>query len=839
MRLSGVGLSGTIPSELGNLANLTVLDLSRNQLGGTIPSQLGDLAGLSQLWLINNQLTGPIPPELGDLANLSRLWLGDNRLTGQIPPELGGLTNLTWLYLHGNQLSGQIPPELASAASLQYLYLQGNKLSGPIPTELANLANLRQLFLHVNQLSGPIPPELGNLSNLTKLALRNNHLSGPIPRELGNLSNLTELYLSGNQLSGPIPPELGSLSNLVMLWLQANQLSGPIPPELGNLSDLVTLYLGGLSTCLPEAVRLLLPNLRGTDIGRLPACSGEDLVLTVDGDPQIYNDNVFVLPVAEDLATDELPLRDYVARFFEHFDDEFDFLILVSNLDYWSDQRGYSGIYAAVMNDVEGIGQPVFSNAGGWGSEGALQGVIHLENFDSISKGPSLHELIHRWANRIIPGPGAHWGFSSANGQLGGFDIAELVDHGDGQYSAGFFGSEGVASNWLPYSPIELYLAGLLPPEEIPDLWVAEDGDWLLTEDGYSVRADDGDPIFAASQVRTYSIGDIVSHHGRRFPDASQAQRDFRAAAILLIDENHPAVRWLLDQVSSDIASFSYAGMDGDDESYNFYEATGGRATIAMDDLSQFKKAPQRVTEPSVPTGLTAMVNGRTQLDLSWSSPSNNGGAVIAGYRIEVSPDSSAWSDLVTNTGSIATTYSHSGLEPGTTRHYRVSAINSAGTGLPSGIATATTTSADAPDFPTTETGSRNVLEGTPEGGRIGTPVVATHPEGETLTYTLDGDDAASFDIDGPTGQITVGTGTMLVTGDAYTVDVTANGSSGASATISVTIIVTSLFDEYDSDGDQAISKNEAISAVRDYFAGGLTKEQTIAVIRLYFASIG
>ena len=36
-----------------------------------------------------------------------------------------------------------------------------------------------------------------------------------------------------------------------------------------------------------------------------------------------------------------------------------------------------------------------------------------------------------------------------------------------------------------------------------------------------------------------------------------------------------------------------------------------------------------------------------------------------------------------------------------------------------------------------------------------------------------------------------------------------------------------------------AISKHEAIAAVRDYFSGNLTKEQTIAVIRLYFVSGG
>ena len=45
------------------------------------------------------------------------------------------------------------------------------------------------------------------------------------------------------------------------------------------------------------------------------------------------------------------------------------------------------------------------------------------------------------------------------------------------------------------------------------------------------------------------------------------------------------------------------------------------------------------------------------------------------------------------DTGSASTSYTHSGLTAGSTRHYRVSAINSAGTGSASGSASATTDS--------------------------------------------------------------------------------------------------------------------------------------------------
>ena len=91
------------------------------------------------------------------------------------------------------------------------------------------------------------------------------------------------------------------------------------------------------------------------------------------------------------------------------------------------------------------------------------------------------------------------------------------------------------------------------------------------------------------------------------------------------------------------------------------------------------------------PTGLTATADGQTEIDLSWTAPSDDGGASITGYRIEVSTNGSSWSDLVANTSSIGTTYSHTGLTAGNTRHYRVSAINSTGTGTASIVATATT----------------------------------------------------------------------------------------------------------------------------------------------------
>jgi hypothetical protein len=170
---------------------------------------------VSQLGLMSNQLTGAIPAELGNLANLTVLDLQGNQLTGSIPPELGNLANLTTLEFHDNQLTGSIPPELGSLANLQRLALSDNQFTASIPLELGNLANLRYLYLTTNQLTGSIPPELGNLANLEHLYLNSNQLSGPIPAEIGSLTNLTYFYLYENPLTGLVPLLVAQRGGLV------------------------------------------------------------------------------------------------------------------------------------------------------------------------------------------------------------------------------------------------------------------------------------------------------------------------------------------------------------------------------------------------------------------------------------------------------------------------------------------------------------------------------------------------------------------------------------------------------------------------------------------------
>jgi hypothetical protein len=257
-------LHGTIPAELGNLAELERLVLTdhspgagRRFLHGEIPAELGKLTKLRELDLSGAAFSGVIPPDLGNLTKLRLLDLSDNGLEGRIPAELGNLAELRSLRISGWWgVTGEIPPELGNLTNLEILHLGESKLSGEVPPEIGHLENLRELFIvsyvglnkddirHPSKhLIGSIPRWLGSLKNLEKLGLEG-HFTGPIPRELGNLANLTHLSLHGLRLYGAIPSELQDLPNLHRLTLRRPcQSEQCVDVELCAASDAMFAWL--------------------------------------------------------------------------------------------------------------------------------------------------------------------------------------------------------------------------------------------------------------------------------------------------------------------------------------------------------------------------------------------------------------------------------------------------------------------------------------------------------------------------------------------------------------------------------------------------------------------
>src|SRR5438445_3192345 len=111
--------------------------------------------------------------------------------------------------------------------------------------------------------------------------------------------------------------------------------------------------------------------------------------------------------------------------------------------------------------------------------------------------------------------------------------------------------------------------------------------------------------------------------------------------------------------------------------------AIGLHSVSATDASANSASAQFTVTAtiPSAPTNLSATAVSPSQINLSWTAPTNNGGSAITGYKIERSTDGgTTWSTIVSSTAN--SWYSNYFLSANSTYTYRVSAINAIGTSV-------------------------------------------------------------------------------------------------------------------------------------------------------------
>ena len=79
---------------------------------------------------------------------------------------------------------------------------------------------------------------------------------------------------------------------------------------------------------------------------------------------------------------------------------------------------------------------------------------------------------------------------------------------------------------------------------------------------------------------------------------------------------------------------------------------------------------------PAAPGNVSASASGPSRIEVSWSAPKGE----VTGYEVEWSADGSgSWTAADPAHSGTATGYSDTGLDAGTTRHYRVRAVNGAG----------------------------------------------------------------------------------------------------------------------------------------------------------------
>ncbi|XP_077225762.1 uncharacterized protein LOC143858944 [Tasmannia lanceolata] len=175
-------LQGSIPLSLANCTKLLRLNLCRNNLTDTIPKQIIGFSSLSiALFLSQIFFTGSLPSEVGNLNILALLDVSQNKLSGEIPSTLANCKSMRALYMQDNAFRGDISSVFTTLTSIEVLDLSYNNFSGKIPKYLEGFKFLQCLNLSFNNFEGEVPKQgvFGNA--ITISVMGNDNLCGGIP----------------------------------------------------------------------------------------------------------------------------------------------------------------------------------------------------------------------------------------------------------------------------------------------------------------------------------------------------------------------------------------------------------------------------------------------------------------------------------------------------------------------------------------------------------------------------------------------------------------------------------------------------------------------------------
>ena len=282
LQLGGnIGITGQLPSDIGNLKNLQVLSLGETGIRESIPSSIGNLkelwyldlevlhlkgtlsllknlTKLTTIHLMSNQISGEIPHEFGEwFPRLVQLSLQNNLLSGTIPPSLGRLTKLQLLNLAGNrQLTGKLPISFKFLTMMQIIDISSTNLTGFSKgfhfnsTKLASFiaVNTPNFVCSIESLIDALNLNASK-NSLMQLNVQDSGIYGKFDRRndesnivngIFSFTRMTFLNLGGNEgITGTIPDPITSLSYLVNLNVSYNNLSGPFPASYLNKLEML------------------------------------------------------------------------------------------------------------------------------------------------------------------------------------------------------------------------------------------------------------------------------------------------------------------------------------------------------------------------------------------------------------------------------------------------------------------------------------------------------------------------------------------------------------------------------------------------------------------------
>ncbi|KAI4323986.1 hypothetical protein L6164_023555 [Bauhinia variegata] len=235
---------GNIPSSVGEMKQLWLLDWSQNYFTGELPEQLANnCTSLEDLMLSNNFLQGQIIRKasrwtlLDILTNTNTENEDDEDCHSTFRIQVGWSINhvdvedddkyvseeLDWEFYMGLD-NGGVQVEVEFRTKNNY-YSYGGKI----------LRNMTGLDLSCNELTGVIPTQIGYLQRIHALNLSPNFLSSSILNTFSNLTLMEGLDSSYNNLIGEIPYELSQFHSLAIFNVSYNNLG--ILPSSGKFAN--------------------------------------------------------------------------------------------------------------------------------------------------------------------------------------------------------------------------------------------------------------------------------------------------------------------------------------------------------------------------------------------------------------------------------------------------------------------------------------------------------------------------------------------------------------------------------------------------------------------------
>ena len=250
------------------------------------------------------------------------------------------------------------------------------------------------------------------------------------------------------------------------------------------------------------------------------------------------------------------PRKALAREFYRTHGDDYDFLVIFTNFDFNLPEIGAAAYFTPVQNQVQGIGLEQFDYSSGYSADGQplerLQGTIDMANLSGYVSDPTnpgfettlkilAHELSHRWGAYIhfIDAEGqesdallgiadSHWSFllDSEGSTLYGNNWR---DNGDGTFTSipPEQGQDGFSFGRI-YSPLDLYLMGLLELEAVPPFTLLE-SPGVPSDQPPAV----GETIVATA--RTVTVDQVIAAEGTRLPVAGDSRDVWRIGYLYAV----------------------------------------------------------------------------------------------------------------------------------------------------------------------------------------------------------------------------------------------------------------------------------------------------------------